>query len=60
MVVALQRLPDSLAPLAVPKLRRLLSAQIPSDLADWLDFVALSALVAKRPATKLLKLYSRY
>ncbi|NRP89052.1 putative multidrug resistance protein MdtD [Ensifer adhaerens] len=46
MVVALQRLPDSLSPLTVPKLRRLLFAQIPSDLADWLDFVALSALVA--------------
>ncbi|GAC1040311.1 MFS transporter [Rhizobium sp. No.120] len=46
MVVALYRLPESLAPVTLPKLRRLLLAQIPSDLADWLDFVALSALVA--------------
>lgn len=46
MVIALTRFPDSLAPLTMPKLRRLLLAQIPSDLADWLDFVALSALVA--------------
>ncbi|WP_281412988.1 MFS transporter [Rhizobium sp. BK312] len=42
----MHRCPDSLAPLTVPKLRRLLLAQIPSDLADWLDFVALNALVA--------------
>ncbi|MFK0167004.1 MFS transporter [Rhizobium sp. NPDC090279] len=46
MVITLRRLPVSLTPLATPRLRRLLAAQVPSDLADWLDFVALSALVA--------------
>ncbi len=35
-----------LAPLRQPGLRRLLMAQIPADLSDWLDFVALFALLA--------------
>ncbi len=39
-------LPASLSPLAVPRLRRVLLAQIPADLADWLDFVALASLLA--------------
>ncbi len=39
-------LPPVLAPLAVPRLRRLLAAQIPADLADWLDLVALGTLLA--------------
>lgn len=45
-MLKLKRLPASFAPLTAPRLRRLLVAQVPSDLADWLDFVALSALVA--------------
>jgi MFS family permease len=38
--------PLALSPLAVPRLRRLLFAQVPADLADWLDFVALATLLA--------------
>ncbi|MBA8900867.1 MFS transporter [Phyllobacterium sp. P30BS-XVII] len=38
-------LPTALSPLAVPRLRRLFIAQVPADLADWLDFVALAALL---------------
>ena len=34
------------APLRRPGLRRLLIAQVPADLSDWLDFVALFALLA--------------
>ena len=37
---------STLALLQEPRLRRLLVAQVPADLADWLDFVALGALVA--------------
>ena len=37
---------STLALLQEPRLRRLLIAQVPADLADWLDFVALGALVA--------------
>lgn len=39
-------LPTALSPLAIQGLRRLLIAQVPADLADWLDFVALAALLA--------------
>lgn len=39
-------LPTALTPLAVPRLRRLLAAQVPADLADWLDLVALGTLLA--------------
>lgn len=39
-------LPTALKPLAVPRLRRLLAAQVPADLADWLDLVALGTLLA--------------
>jgi predicted MFS family arabinose efflux permease len=39
-------LPAALAPLRVRTLRRLLFAQLPADLADWLDMVALGALLA--------------
>jgi MFS family permease len=38
--------PAALAPLRVRVLRRLLLAQLPADLADWLDLVALGALLA--------------
>src|SRR5215207_3830624 len=37
---------STLALMRDPRLRRLLIAQVPADLADWLDFVALGALVA--------------
>jgi len=40
------RLPAMLAPLSRPGLRRLVLAQVPADLADWLDYVALVALLA--------------
>lgn len=38
--------PAVLAPLTVPGLRRLLAAQVPADLADWLDYVALFTLLS--------------
>lgn len=40
------RRPAILAPLSRASLRRLILAQIPADLADWLDYVALVALLA--------------
>lgn len=36
---------DLRAAMALPGLRRLLVAQVPADFADWLDFVAVGALI---------------
>lgn len=50
--------PGFWSPLARPPVRRLLIAQLPADLADWLDFVAFGALLAygfgEGPATLAL------
>ncbi len=46
MIAGRPTLPSALTPLAVPRLRRLLAAQMPADLADWLDLVALGTLLA--------------
>jgi MFS family permease len=46
MTARFPTLPTALIPLAVPRLRRLLAAQVPADLADWLDLVALGTLLA--------------
>src|SRR5687768_10041091 len=46
MMAGFPTLPSALAPLEVPRLRRLLAAQVPADLADWLDLVALGTLLA--------------
>ncbi|MEE9387696.1 MAG: MFS transporter [Paracoccaceae bacterium] len=41
-----QRMASIPTTLHTPPLRRLLAAQIPADFADWLDFVAIGALLA--------------